>query len=315
MQMDVRAYLTELVLGASESIDLLAITAAGFVDSYPSEDMAILADQRLRLRAILTEPSSWAGDSLRSSSHIYKKMYEDLVTRLGDWGWEIRIVNRRPTSNCLIIDGQVAVVADLTVGTGQGIHRYCRIERSYVVSQLRRHFETLWAESKNVELLYEDLLLSSIPHIAGALVTASEERWTDLISYFSSHPEKMYELDPRKFEELIAELLIREEMDVELTQPSKDGGRDILAVASTTLGKHLYLVECKRYATTNKVGVSIVRSLYGVVEAERATSGIIVTTSDFTRGAIEFGKTVENRLELKNYDSLTKWLRKHGTII
>jgi hypothetical protein len=187
---DVRAFIPGIILGASESIDLLAITAAGFVESYPAEDMAALADQRLRLRAILTEPSSWAGDSVRSSGYLYKKMYEDLVARLRNWGWDLRIVNRKPTSNCLIIDNQIAVVADLTVGTGQGIHNYYRIDRSDVVSQLKRHFETLWMESKNVELLYEDLLLSSIPHIAGAVVTASEERWSDLIAYFSSHPEK-----------------------------------------------------------------------------------------------------------------------------
>ena len=312
---DARAFIPGIILGASESIDLLAITAAGFVESYPAEDMAALADQRLRLRAILTAPSSWAGDSASSSASLYKKMYEGFVARLKNWGWDIRIVNRKPTSNCLIVDNQIAVIADLTVGTGLGIDNYYRVDRSDVVSQLGKHFETLWMESKNVELLYEDLLLTSIPHITGAIVTASEERWSDLIAYFSSHPEKMYELDSRKFEELIAEFLIREDMDVELTQPSKDGGRDILAVATTSLGKHLYLVECKRYSSENKVGVSIVRSLYGVVEAERATRGIIVTTSDFTRGAIEFGRTVENRLELKNYDSLTKWLRKHSTII
>lgn len=318
---DINRFIPGTILGASESIDLLAITAAGFVGEFPAE-MSVIADKRLRLRAILTDPSSWAGESLRENPHTYKRLYEHLITKLTDWGWEVRIVDRKPTSNCLIIDRRIAIVADLTVGPTFGVHgpglglqHNYLIETSDVVSQLEAHFEKLWMEGHYFEVIFEDLLLSSIPHIADSIVTASKERWNNLISYFASHPEELRNLDPRKFEELVAELLIRESMDVELTQRSKDGGRDILATATTNVGKHLYLVECKRYARQNKVGVSIVRGLYGVVEAEKATSGILVTTSDFTKGAIVFAKAVENRMDLKNYDKLTEWLRKQSCII
>jgi len=174
------------------------------------------------------------------------------------------------------------------------------------------HFNRLWNESKNAELLYEDLILSSLLHVADSIVVASEDRWNDIISYLARNPSEMREIDPRKFEELIAELLIRDGMDVELTQDSKDGGRDILVSCMSNLGKHLYLVECKRYGAKNKVGVEIVRALYGVIELERATGGVIITTSDFTRGAVKFAHTVENRMELKNYNALCKWLKTHG---
>ena len=37
---------------------------------------------------------------------------------------------------------------------------------------------------------------------------------------------------------------------------TRDGGRDILAVNKTSLGEHLFLVECKRHAPERPIGVS-----------------------------------------------------------
>lgn len=311
----VSAVVSRMILGASESVDMIVTPAAGFVELYVVQDMATLVDRRLRLRAILAKPSSWVSDIAKSDVHLRNKTYENLIAQLRNQGWDIRIGDWEATGNCIIVDNQTVIISYLEANRKRGGQYYYRINRPEIVSVIKGHFDIVWEEGKDGELLYEDLLLSSISHIGDAIVTASKERWADMIAYFSSHPEKMYELDPRKFEELVAELLIRENMDIELTKVSKDGGRDILAVATTNLGKHLYLVECKRYSATKKVGVSIVRALYGIVEMERATSGIIVTTSDFTKGAFEFGKTIQNRLELKNYASLKKWLRQYGTTI
>ena len=63
------------------------------------------------------------------------------------------------------------------------------------------------------------------------------------------------------------------------------------------------------------VDVSIIRALYGIVESERATGGIVVTTSSFTKGAVNFQKTVENRLWLKDYNNLIVWLNNKQSII
>ena len=93
-----------------------------------------------------------------------------------------------------------------------------------------------------------------------------------------------------------------------LTPASKDGGFDIAAARNDDLGEFLYLVECKQYAENNKVGVEIVRSLYGVVEKERATAGIVVTTSYFTRGAAAFQREVSRRMTLHDYIYLQQWL-------
>lgn len=126
----------------------------------------------------------------------------------------------------------------------------------------------------------------------------------ELIRRLASRPELMRELDPRKFEELVAELLRDKGYEVKLTPRSKDGGRDILAIKRDDIGSALTLVECKRYAQNSKVGVDIVRGLYGVVSAEQATRGLLATTSYFTSGAKAFRDQVPYRLGLADFDIL-----------
>lgn len=130
----------------------------------------------------------------------------------------------------------------------------------------------------------------------------------ELIKRLASRPELMRSLHPRKFEELIAELLRDRGYEVQLTPSSKDGGRDILAIKREDIGCALTLVECKRYAEGNRVGVDVVRGLYGVVSAENATKGLIATTSYFTSGAKAFRDRVQYRLSLADFDVLQSML-------
>lgn len=150
---------------------------------------------------------------------------------------------------------------------------------------------------------------SSIPDVASRIIVASTETWDRMIAHLVRNPQDIASIEPRKFEELVAELLIRHGMRVELTAPTNDGGRGILAWADTAAGSHLYLVECKRYSQDNPVGVALVRALYGVVSSENATGGILVTTSRFTRGAQVFQESVQNRLWLRNYEGVLDWLK------
>lgn len=129
-----------------------------------------------------------------------------------------------------------------------------------------------------------------------------------LLKYLSQNPNYIYQLSSRKFEELIAEILIRKGYEVELTPSTRDGGKDIYAAHKTDLGSFLYIIECKKYAPNNKVGVSILRDLYGVVSKENATCGIIATTSYFTKPARDFQREVQFQMSLKDFDSIKQWL-------
>jgi len=118
----------------------------------------------------------------------------------------------------------------------------------------------------------------------------------------------MRELEPRKFEELVAELFRNMGYTVELTPRSRDGGLDIIAIDRSDLGSALTLIECKRYSASNRVGVEVVRGLYGVVEQQRATRGLIATTSFFTKDAMAFRDSVQYRLALADFDQITQFL-------
>jgi len=148
--------------------------------------------------------------------------------------------------------------------------------------------------------------------LSGEIVVAYQTVNDEVIQYLARHPELLHDLNPRRFEELIAELFAKEGFAVALTQRTRDGGKDIYALKNDKFGKSLYLIECKRYATTNKVGVETVRGLYGVVTAENATKGIIATTSSFTKGALDFASPLQYKLSLRDFEALKEWLAEYN---
>jgi restriction system protein len=130
-----------------------------------------------------------------------------------------------------------------------------------------------------------------------------------LIALLARQPELMYQIRPRQFEELMAELYSRQGFEVELTQQTQDGGVDLYVVSYGPAGKAVTLVDVKRYRPTHPVGVALVRQMYGVVEAQRATAGVIATTSFFTSPARHFQETVPYRMALVDYRDLRRMLQ------
>lgn len=93
---------------------------------------------------------------------------------------------------------------------------------------------------------------------------------------------KLWELSPRKFEEFVAALLKEAGYEVHRTKATRDGGYDILAVASAKQGPdYRIMVECKRYAPPHTVGIEVIRQLVGTMamSAESVDAGLIATTS------------------------------------
>ena len=119
----------------------------------------------------------------------------------------------------------------------------------------------------------------------------------------------LYEISPRELEYRLMEVFHRQGFDqVDLTADRQDGGYDIhLQRADPLLGKQTYLVEVKRYKRDRKVDISPVRSLLGVVLANDAERGILVTTSSFSKAALDFAEKSE-RLNLIDGVELEKML-------
>ncbi len=136
----------------------------------------------------------------------------------------------------------------------------------------------------------------------------------DLMCFIAQEPMSMYELSPREFEKIIAELFKKLGYEVELTKQTRDGGVDIYIAEKTDLGKFLFLVECKHYAPNRPVGIEVIRNMYGVLgmNKRKPTGGIIATTSHFAKGVREeiVELNLEHRISLHDFEYISELLAK-----
>jgi restriction system protein len=123
-------------------------------------------------------------------------------------------------------------------------------------------------------------------------VAIIQARWIDDLT---TGTEALFRLSPRELEMLVAALYQKIGYTVELTAPSRDGGRDVVATRQAPGQREVVDIECKTH--TSAVGVEYVRQLRGVVARHGANRGVLVTISRFTRGAREETND-ESRLEL-----------------
>lgn len=111
-------------------------------------------------------------------------------------------------------------------------------------------------------------------------------------------------------EEKVRALLQNMGLAATTTRATADGGIDVEAYSTNPIFSGKYLVQCKDWS--NPVGESVVRDLYGVVMAENANKGILITTGRFTAAAERFA--ANKQLELIDGSALQTLLRKHGLL-
>lgn len=97
----------------------------------------------------------------------------------------------------------------------------------------------------------------------------------------------LLDFSPVAFENLVVDLLAKMGFEAMTTKISGDGGIDVIAVSKQPIIGGKYLIQCKRYSDTN-IGEPIIRELYGIMHAEKANKGILITTSSFTKNALIF---------------------------
>jgi len=131
-----------------------------------------------------------------------------------------------------------------------------------------------------------------------------------LINYFSKNPHELKTVDRRLFEEMIAEIFNGFGYEVELTQKTRDGGRDIIAIKNSE-AELKYLIECKRPDPGNVIGIKPVRELFGVKQDERATKAILATTSYFSKDALQFFDRNKWELESRDFEGLMDWIERY----
>jgi restriction system protein len=95
----------------------------------------------------------------------------------------------------------------------------------------------------------------------------------------------------QQFESLIGEGFRRRGFQISRRGgAAPDGGIDLIL----TRDKERSLVQCKQWRARS-VGVTVVRELYGVMAAENATGGFVVTSGKFSKEAVAFasGRNIE----------------------
>jgi len=299
--------LVRQIQGAERSIEVIATLDpdtgpnSSILRAFPA--LAAVTDNRIARRCLLYSAST---ERARGGDVNVPHVSELRAAR-----WEVRWMTASPSLDMVCVDRRICHGVWGTPGTREWVSAF---PEAYAYENLLNQFEDLWVLSAPIpmerELLYEDLLRTTLPEVENRIVRVSFEEWRPLLRQLAESPTDLYSLPPRKFEEMVRELLEREGYDAQLTQQTRDGGVDILAQKTLHGDSVLYLVECKRYAKRNPVGVGVVRALYGVVEDVRATKGLIVTTSRFTADALKKAEDQRFRMSLRGYDELVAWLRR-----
>lgn len=122
-----------------------------------------------------------------------------------------------------------------------------------------------------------------------------DPRFIDEVDVISGLDQRsnLMELTPSEFEALISNLFKKMGLETRQTQASRDGGVDCVAYDPRPIFGGKVVIQAKRYKHT--VGVSAVRDLYGTMQNEGASKGILITTSGYGKASFEFaeGKPME----------------------
>lgn len=115
----------------------------------------------------------------------------------------------------------------------------------------------------------------------------------------------------RQLEELTADLLSKDGYSVELGPGKKDGGIDIVAVKNLgSAGLFKAVWQAKKLKPGNKVGISVIRELADTRSEQKASKGIVITTTYLTKGALERVKRDSYILGKIDREDLTAWIER-----
>lgn len=167
-------------------------------------------------------------------------------------------------------------------------------------------FPSMFAENKTIKPLAEigrNLAWLSIAFLIPAGVSFFRSFRKKMLLDSQKDINTIKSLSWREFEELIGEYYRRRGYTVqENDSAGADGGVDVTIIN----GGLTFLIQCKQWRS-EKVGVNIIRENFGIVSAEGATGGIVITSGSFTPEAKKFGEG--NGVELVDGSKLVEMIK------
>jgi len=146
----------------------------------------------------------------------------------------------------------------------------------------------------------------------GRIIESVAPAWLEIARLMQRDPSAIYQIDDRKWEEIIAGAYKKAGFEeVILTPRSGDFGRDVIAVKYGLCTVRV-VDQVKAYKPDHLVTANDVRALVGVLLSDRAaTHGLVTTTSDFAprvRDDPSIQPHLPYRLQLINGPELVKRL-------
>jgi HJR/Mrr/RecB family endonuclease len=163
---------------------------------------------------------------------------------------------------------------------------------------------SVWHALQSMEELYEK---KNFAETCTIIAPDFKEISAELIVYFSKNPERMYDLDPRKFEELLEAVFRNQGYRAVLGPGWADGGIDLRLFWKDAVGEVCTLVQAKRYDPKRAIRLEAVAALDALVSAEGANRGLFVTTARYLPSAVEFAAKRGHRLTLATAQDVARW--------
>jgi restriction system protein len=121
--------------------------------------------------------------------------------------------------------------------------------------------------------------------------------------------EKLFEISPLKFEELVLDLIkaigYGKTGGIQHTGGSGDFGIDGI-VDLDRLGLDKIYLQAKRYKSDNKISSAEIQKFFGALKGRQASKGIFLTTSSYHNSAKEYAKSVSDTLVLLDGNDIAK---------
>lgn len=144
--------------------------------------------------------------------------------------------------------------------------------------------------------------------LESAYQSLRNELASDLLQQLKSSP-------PELFEKTVVALLVKMGYGGSLKDAgeaigkSGDEGIDGI-IKEDRLGLDIIYVQAKRWANT--VGRPEIQKFAGALQGQRARKGIFITTSDFSREAVDYASRIETKIVLIGGEDLTQFMIDHN---
>ena len=175
------------------------------------------------------------------------------------------------------------------------------IEMYHTNFQNSPHTSGRWEQWKDIADL-NDLFNKYQPVVSHG--TFLDQRF---INYLSNNVAKLGDIHWRKFEELISECFSKSGYKVELGPGTNDDGVDVRVWNDSAQAHPEFIIQCKRYKS--KIDKVTVKGLYADVLEAQATTGLLVTTSEFSPGARTTISARNYPIKEINGQKVSEWLK------